>query len=203
MPYGKSFRRNLFALVFLIFAFGCNAPKNAGHQCDASLTTNYQKLIATSTGSITDVQKIIHFYDTTSTVCRNTIASDVIEDLFKILYAHQLYDTLVIPFYDKLAKESQLSVQNQSKALLKAATFYLYGLEDLDKGILYLDKAAVFLPEMNDSIKKAYYSVNGQLCLRQSNLKEATDYYMKAIAICEKLKDSAALAANNSNFSTV
>lgn len=203
MPYGKSFRRNLFALVFLLFAFGCNAPKDAGHQCDSSLTVNYKKLIASSSGSIADVQKIIHFYDTTSSGCHNAIASDVIDDLFKILYVHQLYDTLVIPFYDKLATEQHLSVQNKSKALLKAATFYLYGLEDLDKGILYLDKATVYLPEMNDSVKKGYYSINGQLCLRQSNLKEATDYYMKAIALCEKLKDSTALASNNSNFSTV
>jgi signal transduction histidine kinase len=43
----------------------------------------------------------------------------------------------------------------------------------------------------------------GQAMMLQANLQEAAVYYLKTIELCEKIKDSASLAGNYSNYGTV
>jgi len=203
MPYERYFWRHLSAIVYLIILSGCRHAPESNLHCDPALTGKYKELAAAQSGSLADARLLIRLYDTTNEACRSTIAADLAEDLFNILYTHQLYDTVIIPFYDRMAGNPSLSVQDRSKVLLRAATFYLYGLEEPGKALPYIEKAAAYYPQMNDSVKKGYYSVRAQFAMQESDLKEATAYYLKAIAICEKLKDSASLAATNSNFSTV
>lgn len=199
---GKTIGYYLLVLPFIFLATACkHSVKNNTGKCNAALSEQLKNL--PNSGSIEDVQQTIHFYNATDADCHNAIARPVIDGLFSVLYTHQTYDTLIVPFLDKIAKEESLSPQHRARALLKISTYYLYGLEDDKRAMPYLEKAAAFYPQMNDSVKRAYYGVKAQLCLQQSNLKDATTYYLKCIDLSEKLKDSAALYSNISNFSTV
>jgi two-component system NarL family sensor kinase len=200
MLFGNNIGRNLFVLIFLLVAFGCNAPKG-NIQCPTASIDQFKNLSTAATAQ--DVKHVIHFYDTLPEDCHNAVAFQLTNDLFDVLYVHQKYDTIIIPFFNKLSEEKNISIQYRSRALLKTATYYLYALEDVDRAVPYLDRVTALLPQLNDSTKKGYYAVKAQLCLKQSNLKEATTYYLKNIEYCERLKDSAALAAAESNFSTV
>jgi two-component system, NarL family, sensor kinase len=201
MPSNQCLGRNLFAFLFLLIITGCGNPGEK--KCNPSLADDYKKLDGKADITLQDVYSNIGWYDSIPDICHEQVAASVINDLFSVVYAHQTYDTVIIPFLDKISKEKDLSVQNQSRAVLKIASYHLYGQQDVDKTMPYIEVASKNLDQMNDSVKKVYYSLNGEICVRQSKLKEATNWYMKSIAICEKIKDSAALAATLSNYSTI
>ncbi|KAA5536356.1 hypothetical protein F0919_01425 [Taibaiella lutea] len=193
------FGRNLFAFLFLLIITGCGNPKGNKSQC----ITEYKKISTQQVVTLKDVYKTMRLYDSIDEACHSNIAQPVINDLFTVVYSYQTYDTVIIPFLNKIAEEKNISVQDRSIALLRITTYYLYGLQDKEKAVPYLERATRYFPEMNDSVKKVYYSINGELSVEQSNLKEAARYYLKAIEIAEKQKDSSALMSNLSNYSTV
>lgn len=203
MPANQYFGRNVLAFLFLLIITGCGNPDKKNTECNPSLSTEYKKLEGKADIALPDIYHTIAWYDSIPLSCHEQIAAPVINDLFNVVYTHQTYDTLIIPFLDKISKEKELSVQNRSRSVLKIATYHLLGQQDVDKTMPYLETAAKNLDQMNDSVRKVYYSLMGEVCVRQSKLKEAANWYIKSIALCEKIKDSAALAATLSNYSTI
>lgn len=203
MPANQCFGRSVFALLFLLIISGCGNPNENNSKCDPSIATDYKKLGNKADIALQDIYHKMAWYDSIPQSCHEQIAAPVINDLFDVVYTHQTYDTVIVPFLDKISKEKGLSVQNHSRGVLKIATYYLLGQQDIDKAMPYLETASKNLDQMNDSVKKVYYSLNGEVCVRQSKLKEAAEWYMKSIALCEKIKDSAALSATLSNYSTI
>jgi len=203
MPSDHYFGRNLLAFLLLLIVAGCGNPGKNNSGCGPSLADDYKKLQGKPNLTIKDVYSNIQWYNSVPDACHEQIATPVINDLFDVVYTYQTYDTVIIPFLDKLSKEKDLSIQNQSRAILKIATYHLLGQQDIDLATPYLEAAAKNLNQLNDTVKKVYYSLNAEVCVRQSKFKEASNWFLKSIALCEKIKDSAALYATLSNYSTV
>jgi signal transduction histidine kinase len=198
---GKTIGYYLLVLPLIFLVFGCKNSSKGNGQCTPALTDQSKKL--PSSGSIEDLHSVMHFYDTTNAGCHDAIAQGVIENIFMVLYTHQQFDTVVVPYLNKISLEEGLSVQHRSRALMRIASYYLLGLENAKPAMPYMERADVLLPQMGDSVKKIYYGLKAKMAVEQSNLNEATTYYLKGIAICEKLKDSVALFGSLSNFSIV
>lgn len=203
MPSNQYFGRNLLVFLFLLIVTGCGNPNDHNAGCDPALAANYKKLEGNANLTIKEVNHKIAWYNSIPNACHEQIAVPIINNLFDIVYTYQTYDTVIIPFLDRLSKEKSLSIQNQSRATLKIATYYLLGQENIDKATPYMEAASKNLDRLNDSVKKVYYSLNAEVCMRQSKFKEASNWFLKSIAICEKIKDSAALSATLSNYSTI
>lgn len=174
-----------------------------GPACDTTLMSGYRLLKEQVTDAMPLTAGLKRFYKQAPASCRTTIATKLIEDLFNLAYGNPQTEGHILPFFRELSKAPELRPYQRGKALLAIAGYYLYARRETDSASLILKEARLTYPRMNDSLARAYHSLMGQLMVLTTNPKAAADHYIKAIALCEKLKDSASLAANYANYGTV
>jgi two-component system NarL family sensor kinase len=207
MRTGKCKPHVLILLCLLLFITACQQkteqPSDASADCDTTLVTRYKSVAAQGSDPSTLAKTIRSFYQQVPDKCHNTIVRPVIENLFPLVYSNPSTDTIVIPFLKQLSEEHMLTIQNRTKALFSIAAYYLYAQRNAPEGLIYARKAKERHEDMNDTLLKTYNSLMGQAMMLQANLQEAAVYYLKTIELCEKIKDSASLAGNYSNYGTV
>ncbi len=196
----------MLCIVMVIAA--CQSSQDKGKQgkvaaCDTTLLRQYRHIKSENIEPLLLSKAMKGFYEGLPVNCRKIVASPITFDLFDIVYNNHRTDTIVLPFLLKLSKEEVLSETQQGKALLGIAAYYLYGMVQIDSAEVYLKQANKLWPAMNDSVSKTYHSLMAQYMVLTANLKEAGDHYLKAIAICEKQKDSSGIASNYANYGTV
>jgi two-component system NarL family sensor kinase len=178
-------------------------PTGATTGCDTNLVTQYKSFVAKATDPAALAIDIRSFYQGVPDSCHNTVVRPIFENLFKLVYSNQSTDTIVIPFLKQLSVENTLTIQNRTQALFSIAAYYIYAQRNTSEGLIYVRKAKEGYEDMNDTLLKTYNSLMGQAMTMQANLQEASRYYLKTIELCEKIKDSASLAANYANYGTV
>lgn len=171
--------------------------------CDTALPGKYRQIKKGHIEPLLLSRATRDFYHHTPGHCRDMIATEVISDLFDIVYNNHNTDSIILPFFLELSEAPELTETQRGKALLGVSGYYLYGLIQTDSAAIYLDRVIKRWPVMNDTVSKTYHSQMGQYLVLTARLKEAGDYYLKTIALCEKLNDSAALAGNYANYGTV
>lgn len=204
MPAANFFRcfTRLFVLLFFLAA-SCSKKTPSSSDCPPDLADQYQKISTQQTESPVELKRIIDFYNNTKEPCREQICRAVANDVFKIIYNFQPLDTLAIPFLNNMYQDRNLNANSRARALFNISNYYLIAQESPSKAEPYISLTDTFVPKMNDTSLKAYYSIKGEYCRLQSRLKESTTYFLKAIEVCERMKDSSALATIYSNFATV
>jgi signal transduction histidine kinase len=207
MPARKCNPHILILLCLVLSVTACHQKKeqhnDAAIQCDTNLVTQYKSFVSKATEPIALATDIKSFYQGVPDKCHNTILRPVLDNLFNLVYSNQSTDSIVIPFLKQLSEENTLTIQNRTKALYSVSAYYLYAQRDASEGLIYVRKAKERHENMNDTLLKTYNSLMGQTMMLQANLQEAATYYLKTIELCEKLKDSASLAANYANYGTV
>lgn len=197
----------LILLCLVLSVTACHQKKEqhtgAATGCDTNLVTQYKSFVAKVTEPVAIATDIRSFYKGVPDTCHNTIVRPILDNLFKLVYSNQSTDSIVIPFLKQLSEENTLTIQNRTKALFSIAAYYIYAQRNTSEGLIYIRKAKDGHPDMNDTLLKTYNSLMGQTMTMQANLQEAATYYLKTIELCEKVKDSASLAANYANYGTV
>jgi signal transduction histidine kinase len=207
MRTGKCKPHILILLCLLLFITACQQkteqPSDTPAECDTTLVTRYKSVVAQGSEPSALAKTIRSFYEQVPDKCHNTIVRPVIENLFPLVYSNPSTDTIVIPFLKQLSEEQMLTIQNRTKALFSISAYYLFAQRNATEGLIYVRKAKERHEDMNDTLLKTYNSLMGQAMMLQANLQEAAVYYLKTIELCEKIKDSASLAGNYSNYGTV
>lgn len=178
-------------------------PETGSTGCDSALQDRYSQAKGMDNFSPTTSKAIINFYHAVPAGCRNLIAGEVSKDLFNLVYTFHSSDSLVLPFLKEMASESALSETQQARAWLAISAYYLYARIQTDTAAAYMAEALERWPQMNDTVLKSYHSQMGQYLVLTSRLKAAGDHYLKAINLCERVKDSAGMASNYANYGTV
>jgi signal transduction histidine kinase len=171
--------------------------------CDTVLLSQYDLAKDGHTNPLLLGKAIRSFYALVPEDCRPVVATGITKDLFDLVYRNHETDTLVLPFLMQLAQDKKLREAQRGRALLSIAGYYLYGATQTDSAGVYLKMAEHKWPEMDDTVRKYYHSLMGQYMLSRAKMKEASDHYLKAIELCEQLKDSTGLAGNYANYGTV
>lgn len=171
--------------------------------CGTILPSAYKEKLIAQTEPGKQFHAILDFYTRTPDRCHNMIVRPVIEYLFNIAYGNQSTDSLVISFLEQLSGERTLTIENRTRNLFSIAAYYIYAQRNTSESLIYLNKAKEGHEQMNDTLLKTYYSLMGQIRLQQTNLPDASAYYLKTITLCEKIKDNGGLAANFSNYGSV
>lgn len=205
----SAFRSLCFLLcAVLLCLVACNSRSDLQRQagtpssCDTGLLSRYHQLVDEHNDTQLSAT-IIKFYNNTPAGCRNLIVNKVLGDLFNFAYTSRVSDTATIGFVSLLAEERTLTEPNRIKSLFSAASIYLFVQREPEPALVYLDKAKKKEQFFDDSLSKSYNALMAQVMLLQSDLKEAARYYVKTIALCEKIKDSNALAGTYSNFGLI
>lgn len=185
----------MLCIVMMVAACQSSSDKNDGQSpttavCDTALLGQYRHIKNKQLDPLSLSKAIKEFYEGQPVNCRTILATNITLDLFDIVYNNHRTDTIIIPFFLKLSQAKELTKTQREKALLGIAAYYLYGMVQTDSAEVYLQQVTQSWPEMNDTVKKTYHSLMGQYMVLKANLKEAGDHYLKAIALCEKLKDS-------------
>ncbi len=208
--FSGRYRLQSVLLCMVMIVAACQSPSGqngpGGEKaaaCDTTLLTRYNKVKSEQTDPLLLGKAIRNFYFQQSEGCRAMVATGVTRDLFELVYRNHETDTLVLPFLMKLSSAQELRETQRGKALLSVAGYYLYGSIQPDSAEVYLKMAVQMWPDMNDSVGKHYHSLMGQYMVSRAKLKEASDHYLKAVELCEKLQDSAGLAGNYANYGTV
>ncbi|ANI88286.1 hypothetical protein A9P82_02585 [Arachidicoccus ginsenosidimutans] len=132
---------------------------------------------------------------------RKFIAQRIFDTLFFIAYVHP--DNSILDFFKQQGNSNNDYPVTKLYALFNAVSYFLYINQQSDSGMLYLEKAKKYESQFNDTLYKSYYTLYAQALMQKENYREAADYYLKTIAIAEKLKDSAAIIGNYGNLSVV
>lgn len=207
MCLGKCKKHILILLCIVLSFTACQQktgqPRDTSMNCDTSLVTQYKAIVAKATDPSVLAIDTRSFYQHVPDKCHNTVVRPIMENLFNLVYSNQSTDTIVIPFLKQLSEENTLTIQNRTKALFSIAAYYVYAQRNTSEGLIYIRKAKAGHENMNDTLRKTYNSLMGQTMMMQANLQEAATFYLKAIELCEKIKDSASLAGNYANYGTV
>lgn len=168
--------------------------------CDTGLSGRYRTLTSGIDDPYTLSIKIRSFYNQTPKDCHPVIATAVLENLFDLVYNYHATDTVILPFLNHLAASEELTGTQRRRALFNTAAYYLYAQKQADLALPFLKKSERLTIPISDTSRKNYHSLMAEYMRQKSRLKEASDHYIQTIKICEKMGDSAAMAASYANY---
>ncbi|GAB3350408.1 hypothetical protein GCM10027566_07650 [Arachidicoccus ginsenosidivorans] len=195
----------IFSLILLLIT-GC---KNKPTRQPKLVSSADKQLVTKALASMDSLQedphnKIAHlksYYTSLSEPLKASFARPIFKKLFMIAYAHP--DSTVLPFYKAQFILSQDQPEIQAQTLLSQAAYYLYINQQADSGLLALQALKPYRAAFNDTVYNSYYALIAQTYYQKGDFQRAADYYLKAIKISEKLKDSMSMIGNYGNLAAI
>ncbi|MGF7233211.1 ATP-binding protein [Arachidicoccus sp.] len=203
----KSMLQNVI-MSFLLFAFVSCQQNNRVN----SILVRNTSLLDSTNKSITvidsnkenpsvKVKQLIQLYLRVPKEVRPAIYKPVFTKLFYLAYAHP--DSTVLDFYRQQSVSNTQFPQITIEALLRQAYYDLFINQEAGQGLQSLKKVAAYRSQFDDTMSRSYNSLYAQTMLQMGNLKAAASYYIKTIALAEKIKDSASIISNYGNLAVV
>ena len=194
-------------LLVAILTLGCEATTtpteeqnslHAARQQTAAFIASLDTMNATAEGKSLALRQ---YFDGLS-LAQKAASSEVI---FKKLYgmAAMSPDSSLLPYLQKQASLGRHYPIIQISSLLSQAAYWLYANQQPDSGLACLRTALNLQDSFNDSTYKSYYTLFAQALYQKGAFQQAADYYLKAIKIADKQKDSVVLIGNYGNLAAL
>ncbi|HEU0226526.1 MAG TPA: sensor histidine kinase [Arachidicoccus soli] len=204
----KLLLQNITLVILILYIIvGCN-PKHNAHIAqtgEASQLEHFNLAInEIDKGKEELSQKAKHLmqlYLQAPLEMRPAIYKLVFTKLFYLAYAHP--DSSVLDFYKQQSLENSQFPLVTIEALFRVSSYNLFIKQEADSGMVSLVKVKKYFPQFNDTLYKNYYALYAQTMLQKGNLKEAANYYIKTIALAEKINDSSSIISNFGNLAVV
>lgn len=131
-----------------------------------------------------------------------SISKRILAKLFRVV-ARNPMDTVITHFFEEKGNDISLDKKLRAAAFFNRASCYLFLVNNVDSGLSYLDKSKAFEKEFDDTTYRGYYALMAQVMVQKSKYTEAADYYVKAISLSDKIRDSGYAANLYSNFASL
>lgn len=134
---------------------------------------------------------------------RRAILKPVLKTASNLLFYHTSADTLLITFYRNVSIDSLLLPQQRAQAAQHLAAFYAHFAGDADSAGFYLARARADTTILNDTARVNIAATQAQVYQLRGELPAAAKEIYRAIALSEKLNDSATIARMQGNLANV
>lgn len=205
--YAPSIARILLIFFIPILLIGCSESKeNKELKLNRALVENQWKETLSGVDSLNSdpvvkAEKIIDLYLKEQMDVRSIVYQPVFAKLFTIAYTNA--DTSALVFFRQQAGANPDFPKIAIEALFNIASYELHVMRDTERGMNTLTQVKKHIGHFNDSIYKTYYGLYAQTMFQKGDMKKASDLYLKAIKLSEKLKDSTRMISNYGNLSAV
>jgi two-component system NarL family sensor kinase len=196
-------RLPLICGLTLLF-MSCNNPAlntSDNEQSCAEVYTRYSQIVDASTNDSTKVNQLMLFFDSTVDNCSST-SKIILAKLFRFAARNPLDSNLKL-FFTSTGNNTSLDARIRAAAYLNRTSCFLFLSNDVDSGLNYLNKAKALEKDFDDTTYRSYYALMAQAMVQKTRYTEAADYYVKAISLSDKIKDSGYSANLYSNFASL
>lgn len=193
-------RLTLICGIYL-FLLGCGQQGgNAGQPGSSCGGTQarFNSIMESKIGDSLKSLQLRQLFDSTGSSCPST-SKTILSRLFRIAAGNPL-DTVITHFFVEKGNDEKLDKKLRAAAFFNRASCYLFLQNNGDSGYSYLQKSKNFEQEFDDTLYRTYNALMAQAMLVKSKFTEAGDYYIKAIQLSDKIKDSGYAANLYSNF---
>lgn len=198
-------KKNAAALLLFFVLFACRRSKGHGDNIAGNYADSIKQVLSridsTTHDPVIKIQQLRRLWSAIPPEERTPVCHELFGKMFFAAYAHP--DSSVLDFFKQQAEGNEQYPRVRIDALFKETAYYLYIDQQPDSGIQVLARAKNYLPASNDTLLRSYYTLYAQAMLQKGTLKEAASYYLKTIAIDEKLNDSADAVGNYGNLAIV
>ena len=205
------FLQGFFYGILSLFIVSCqpSKPQNdaatlTAKSCSTDALGRYKQIVNGKLPDSTTYQEFKKLYISSSSACRNLLIKPITDQLFKISYIHPASVPDIADFYLFLSKDEGLTDRNRATALNRITAYYLFVANNTDSALHYIDLCQkTYGPIFDDSLLKSNHAYLGEAMIRKGKYQEAADHYLKAIALADKIKDSASSAGMSINFANI